>query len=308
LEPADLSDVLPSQELVWGSAPGGSVDARLRLVDGVDVPFLGEETGDAGEPAPAALSPWSNTPQATQVPIVANLDDDNGDGAVDAKDVPEIVFLSFRNANYNDDGVLRVIHGGGVDPDGNPKKGRDYLAVCGDNRWFGGSYFDASNQELEAEPACSEAADLDPASTVAVADLNYDGFPEIVAFNETTDLTDGNDFDTRTGGFSIFDNQGRRLLKSENFSFQAMNGSAENPGVSLANVVVAASPSEEMVEIVIGRDLFTIETETAGSNTAWQSWPPPCRCRSTRSTSAPRASTGRRPASGSSHGRPPSTR
>src|SRR5690606_30542996 len=244
---------------------GGSVDARLRLVDGTGVPLLGEETGDPGEPTPAALSPWSNTPQATQVPIVVNLDDDNGDGAVDARDVPEIVFLSFRNGNYNDDGVLRVIHGGGVDPEGNSKKGRDYLAVCGDNRWFGGPYFDASDQELEDEPACDEAADLDPASTVAVADLNYDGFPEIVAFNETTDLADGNDFDTRSGGFSIFDNQGRRLLKSENFAFQAMNGSAENPGVSLANVVVADSPSEEMVEIIIGRDLFTIQTDGDGN-------------------------------------------
>src|SRR5690606_26701834 len=75
LEPADFADVLPAQELVWGSAPEGNADARLRTVDGVDVPLLGDETGEPGEPDPAVLSAWSNSMQATQVPIVANLDD-----------------------------------------------------------------------------------------------------------------------------------------------------------------------------------------------------------------------------------------
>ncbi|MEM9696676.1 MAG: hypothetical protein AAGA56_29310, partial [Myxococcota bacterium] len=69
LEAADIQDVLPAQEIVWGGANGSNVTASTRLVNGVDVT--------------TAPSPWASVSQVTQTPIVANLDDDNGDGLVD---------------------------------------------------------------------------------------------------------------------------------------------------------------------------------------------------------------------------------
>ncbi len=42
-------------------------------------------------------------------PIVVQLDDDNCDGIVDEKDIPEIVFSTFAGGNYNNNGTLHAI-------------------------------------------------------------------------------------------------------------------------------------------------------------------------------------------------------
>jgi hypothetical protein len=42
-------------------------------------------------------------------PIVTQLDDDNCDGIVDELDIPEIVFESFANGDYNNNGTLRAV-------------------------------------------------------------------------------------------------------------------------------------------------------------------------------------------------------
>lgn len=42
-------------------------------------------------------------------PVVIELDDDNCDGVVDERDIPEIVFLTFASGNYNGDGTLHAI-------------------------------------------------------------------------------------------------------------------------------------------------------------------------------------------------------
>jgi hypothetical protein len=42
-------------------------------------------------------------------PIVTQLDDDNCDGIVDERDIPEIVFVSFENGDYYDDGRLHAV-------------------------------------------------------------------------------------------------------------------------------------------------------------------------------------------------------
>jgi len=54
-------------------------------------------------------------------PIVINLDDDNGDGAIDGEDIPEVIFVGHSGGNpfaINDDhpGALRAVHG----QDGSP--------------------------------------------------------------------------------------------------------------------------------------------------------------------------------------------
>ena len=272
LAPADLSEVLPTQELIWGGAPGGSDEGRLRLVDGQEVPLLGQETGAPGEPLPASLSPWSDQPQATQVPLVANLDDDNGDGLIDERDVAEIIFMTFGTGDENRDGVLRAIHGGGTDAAGNSKKGRDYFAVCGPNRFFEGEYFDASGASLPVPPTCDAAtnggaiADLDPGSTLAVGDLDFNGTPEIVAFTEASDV-DG--FTVKAGRIVVFDNTGQEKFRSALIDFEpdvvASTDAANNPAISLANVVESADPADEMVEIIVGRDLFVLSRGESGS-------------------------------------------
>jgi CheY-like chemotaxis protein len=42
-------------------------------------------------------------------PIVAQLDDDNCDGIVDERDIPEIVFASFAAGDYNNNGTLHAV-------------------------------------------------------------------------------------------------------------------------------------------------------------------------------------------------------
>ncbi len=58
---------------------------------------------------------WGSTAAAAfkdsvmMAPVVIQLDDDNCDGKVDERDIPEIVFLSFASANYNSNGTLHAI-------------------------------------------------------------------------------------------------------------------------------------------------------------------------------------------------------
>ncbi|HRI07325.1 MAG TPA: hypothetical protein PKW35_05885, partial [Nannocystaceae bacterium] len=50
-----------------------------------------------------------NTGTVMMAPIVIQLDDDNCDGKVDERDIPEIVFNTFTAGNYNGDGTTRAI-------------------------------------------------------------------------------------------------------------------------------------------------------------------------------------------------------
>lgn len=57
--------------------------------------------------------------QIMSAPMVANLNDDNGDGVIDENDIPDVVFNTFQRrspntggaSTYNADGVLRAING-----------------------------------------------------------------------------------------------------------------------------------------------------------------------------------------------------
>lgn len=103
--------------------------------------------------------PWSDpvdieAPDHVHVmmaPMVANLTDDNGNGIIDEGDIPDVVFNTFsRNTTsppYGRDGILRIVSG---------DDGRTIHSFIGDDeRVVGGAQ-------------------------VAIADLDGDGFPEIV--------------------------------------------------------------------------------------------------------------------------------
>ncbi len=195
LDPQPFTNVLPTPEIVWG--------------------------GTQADPT-AAGSPFVDSVQVVMTPLVANLDDDNGDGLINENDFPEIIFISFRLHEYTTNGVLRAIHGGG------PNKGGDYFATCGSTTWHEGD---------DLGMACAYAnADIDSTTSLAVGDLDYDGVPEIVAVTE-------ND------GINIYSNEGNLISSNTAGSL----GGA-NPAVSLANV-----DNQGMAEIVIGRSVFTLQ-------------------------------------------------
>ena len=49
--------------------------------------------------------------QIMSMPVAANLTDDNGDGVIDAHDIPDIVFTSFKGGAYRSPGALTALSG-----------------------------------------------------------------------------------------------------------------------------------------------------------------------------------------------------
>ena len=194
-----MENVLPVNEITWG----GTFSARQ-----------------------AAGSPFPDSAQVVLTPLVANLNDDNGDGLIDERDTPEIIFTTFCNSDYTKNGILRAIHGGG-DP---AVKGKDYFATCADGKtWHEGDALDAVDCD------CGDGI-LDATASVAVGDLDNDGIPEIVGVHETD-------------GIVIYNNRGEVISHTAGLT-------GGNPGPSLANV-----DNEGFAEIVVGRNLYTLTTD-----------------------------------------------
>lgn len=208
LPPGQFQDMLPTNEITWGGTQQSPV---------------------------AQDSPFPNSTQVVHTPLVANLDDDNGDGLIDERDFPEIVFATFCNHDYTSNGVLRAIHGGG------PNKGKDFFATCGNKVWHEGMALDA------VQCTCAQA-DVDPTAGLAVGDLDYDGVPEIVATLE-------GGANANSGVIRIYSNTGELLAESESFA----HGGA-NPAPALANI-----DHEGLVEIVIGRNVLTLGKDTTNN-------------------------------------------
>jgi hypothetical protein len=61
-----------------------------------------------GSFAPELKYQW-NFGDSMMAPIVVPLDDDDCNGTIDERDIPEIVFATFAGGNYNGDGTLRAI-------------------------------------------------------------------------------------------------------------------------------------------------------------------------------------------------------
>lgn len=233
-----FENVLPTQEIEWGSPEGGHNNNALR-------------SAPAGTPFPFFT-------QVVMSPVVANLDDDNGDGLIDERDFPEIIFLSFcwppnGRRSFRDfihDGVLRVIHGGGTNPDtGADLKGEDYLAVCGDTVWREGDDlaslpacectlgdFVTSNGSVQSNQGLNDSGNptsprFDPTMSPAVADLDGDGVPEIIVHNESKQI-------------EVYDNRGTLLATSRS------QNNVTNGAITVANI-----DNDGFAEIVIGRNV-----------------------------------------------------
>jgi hypothetical protein len=89
--------------------------------------------------------------QVLVTPVVANLDDDNGDGNIDAQDVPDIVFGAMNSLGGEACSVPAILR-----------------AISGDGS---GALFDITDPSLRVLPCCP----------VAIGDLDGDHVPEIVA-------------------------------------------------------------------------------------------------------------------------------
>jgi len=205
LPPASFAESLPTPEIVWGGERG-AINAR----------------GSA----------FPRSAQVVVTPAVANLDDDNGDGVIDARDFPEIIFLSFCGSSYQANATLRAIHGGG------PLKGQDFFASHGNQVWRRGD-------DVAGFTACNRGM-ADPTGGLAVGDLDdpatSDGRPEIVLPGQSR-------------GIVIYDNTGGLLTNAE--VGRRENG---NPAPSLANLDGAG-----MAEVVMGNEVFTLARDAAGT-------------------------------------------
>jgi hypothetical protein len=135
--------------------------------------------------------------QIMMAPAVANLTDDNGDQKVDQLDIPDVVFINFHSGGaYNDRGVLRVVSGDGSANHLNLTAYNTHPGSCpalgdldGDsvpeivvdkqldaNRAITGTYAFHADGSLYWEAPGTGCATGGP----AIADLNADGFPEVI--------------------------------------------------------------------------------------------------------------------------------
>lgn len=162
-------------------------------------------------------------------PIVIQLDDDNCDGVVDERDIPEIVFLTFASGRYNNDGTLhaisvqdgqlvekwavkspsgqgelhpgRSIAGGNID--GEPG---NEIVVC---------MVDGRARAYDANGAILWTSEAGSCSMPAIADLDQDGQPEVVIEGLIIDGKTGatkKSFGGSIGNFVVYDLDGDGYL------------------------------------------------------------------------------------------------
>lgn len=209
LPPVAFEDVLPQLEFRWGGANTNDEEA----------------TGH----------PFAFAAQVATTPIVANLDDDNGDGKINEFDFPEILFISYVNDDPDQNGIVRAVHGGG------PNKGNDYFALCGEAHWFEGDALteDCSPNEDGEDHGYARARS---AGTLAVGDLDADGFPEIVVPLEG-------------GRLQILNNRGEIITTYE--SDLRDSGPWNYPSPAIANLDFAG-----LAEIVVGNRVLTLTKDS----------------------------------------------
>ncbi len=115
---------------------------------------------------PVPDDPWfPEHVQAVATPTVANLTDDDGDGLITTRDVPDIVLMTYDGSNISANGVIRVLSGR---PDALGLPVLHFTIPISD----------------PLDPRYVEpVADIrhDSSTSVAIGDLSGDGVPELVA-------------------------------------------------------------------------------------------------------------------------------
>ncbi len=182
--------------------------------------------------------------QVMQAPMVANLDDDNGDGSIDENDIPDVVFVTFHpgrcrpevgrrirlgmeecDAPYSADGVVRAISGA-----------------------------DGSRLWPTAEPGYR----AQPSLEVAIADIRPDSpGPEIIGCTFTPGATNDD-----TPGNVSGDPPHLTILSATGTILQRFDSS---PAVGCGRPSVADMDGDGVAEIVVGNTL--VQADGSGAFT-----------------------------------------
>ncbi len=158
-------------------------------------------------------------------PMVTNISDDNGDGVVNLRDIPDIIFSTFKGNNYNADGIIRVVSGktgveianttslsrvvpgwelaiGDIDNDGqNEIVGfKDVTGINGLHPLIAFRY-NLTTREMEEVWTVSETSG---AKAAAIADLDHDGKPEVIAQKHIVNGENGSIHCSFSAGTSTF--------------------------------------------------------------------------------------------------------
>lgn len=152
-------DLSAGTQVASGSSPTGTEPPAVCDPDEPPAYAVDSDPSCVGEAIVGQFDPvvewtWTDNPthptyhQVMSTPMVANLTDDDGDGLVDADDVPDVVFVTFTGGSYTDAGALNVVSG-----------------ADGSQHW-----------------SIVEAGGYLPYSSggIAIGDLEGDGTPEIV--------------------------------------------------------------------------------------------------------------------------------
>ena len=154
-----------------GEQPAADAGADTTSVEVIEVPVEDIEchyVPEVGVFSPVLECYWDdpeekvNHDDVVMAPVVANLTDDNHDGAVDLKDTPDVAFLTYRREEdgcCNAPAVLRVVSG----------------SCQGALEVQGGDEARLHEHFYIASPA------MDNSSGLAIGDIDGDGRPEIVA-------------------------------------------------------------------------------------------------------------------------------
>ncbi len=101
-----------------------------------------------------------NYTEVMATPAVGNLTDDNGDGAINQGDVPDVVFATFKGSGYSSAGYLRLVSG---------DSGEEITTIS-------------------SATVGSTSYSVGGTSSVALGDLEGDGSPDIVAVSTGGDI------------------------------------------------------------------------------------------------------------------------
>ena len=148
---------------------------------------------------------YSTSNQVVCTPIIGNLTDDNKDGKIDLKDIPDIVFITFEGSNDEKNGVIRAISGDGsaehfsigpfsyddknfeAFPNYNPALGDidndgivEILVIVKDQEAYKWLAVFENNGTLKWVSHDYSSSQMASPASINIADLDANGVPEII--------------------------------------------------------------------------------------------------------------------------------